>query len=121
MIFSSPEAALLELASTASLCSYDDALVAEELATIVPHLHPTGALMRFAGLRQSNDALTKVMAWSGSGSQTLRDAAAKAVEYQEGLVAHRLRQMFTPTVAYNDDGSRWSAPVVAEQTRAVAA
>ncbi len=109
MILSPKAQALVDLATNASLYGYTQTEITRELAYLVPCLHPDDAATRFRGLRAECDTLTKIEAWATADDQRLRDAAEMAVERHEALVVRRLGEMFTPTTAYHDDQTPWSA------------
>jgi hypothetical protein len=54
----------------------------------------------------------KVTARANGDDPLIADAARSSLDHFEGLVDHALGQMFTPTIAFEDDGSMWTAPVV---------
>ena len=114
------EAALLRLAKN-PIPGVDRAL-----RVLVPHLHPDDAAMRFGALREVCADQTLMVEHARAHPD--EGAAALAAEYYwAGLVQRRLGEMFTPTMAFNDDrtpwtpGSQWNVPAVPKQARAVAA
>jgi hypothetical protein len=80
--------------------------IAEGLSRLVPHLHPDEARQRFGALVKARGGLLKA-----AMSPLSEDQFA-------GLVAHALRQLSNPSVAFDEDGQPWAAPVVETVTAA---
>ena len=97
------EDALVALAVEPDLSDSD---AQRRLGELVPHLHPTEALDRFLGLRDTcADAKAMVLhARSHRGD----DAAALAAQHWGGLVTHRVTALTSKSVAANGDGSAWT-------------
>ena len=103
------EDALVRLAVDSRLFGWDTELVASELGPLVPHLHPSEAKDRFHGLQNACEGRVRVLAALGiPGADDLSEAVAVARPHWDGLVEDRIRHLFAPTVAFNDDGTPWT-------------
>ncbi len=106
MIFSPSERAATAGALLA-LTKNPPADLTRALADLVPHLHPVDAATRFGAL-QDTCADAKAMTLHARGHAG-DDAARVAADHWADLIQRRLGEMFTPTTAYHDNGSQWSA------------